>query len=340
MTSMKHSDRRDEKKIAAVLKKAKKVLVSMHVHPDPDALGAALAMTLYLKAQGKDVRLYNEDACPEWLRFMPKVSLCRQVTGRERFVPDVLLVVDCGDPDRIGNVKGLAGSAAVINVDHHITNSFFGTYNLVHPEYSSTCEILYQFLKNLGASFTREMAILLYLGIQTDTGSFGFDSTTSHTHQVIAELLRFDIPVGELYRKVYETLPKESLKAFLSTMNRLELVCRERVASLAMTRKDMSAFSNGFDFRDKAFGFLRAVKGVDVIVIFTEAGDGRVRVNFRSRSLVDVAAVSARFGGGGHKRASGCYVTGTLAQAQKTVFAELEKRLVKDGCFKAASKGS
>lgn len=317
-----------EKKIIEVLRRSQKVLVTMHVHPDPDALGAAIAMTLYLKSCGKDVRLYNEDGCPKWLEFMPRAALCRKITGREKFLPDTAVILDCGDLERIGKARAFIGEKTrVINIDHHVTNNRFASLNFVKDRYSSTSEILYGFLKRAGCVLTKDIAVLLYLGILTDTGSFAFDSTTSHTHAIIADLLKFNVPVAELYRKVYETMPREDLKAFLLTMSRLELVGDARIACLTMTKKEVSLFSDGFDVRDKIFGFLRAVKGLDVIVVITESDHGRVRINFRSRGAVDVARLAGKFNGGGHKNASGCYVDGTLTQAKARIFAAIKEVL-------------
>ncbi len=323
---IRRDDTAAEKKVLALLKKTRRVLVTMHVHPDPDAMGAALAMTLYLRSLGKDARLFNEDACPFWLRFMPKAAaLCRQVTGRERFRPDVVVVLDCGDLERTGKAAALIGKAPVINIDHHVTNTMFGAFNIVHQEASSTSEILYGFLRAAKAVLTRDMAIQLYLGIMTDTGSFGFDSTTPATHRVVADLLEFNIPVGELYRKVHETLPKEDLEAFLAIMSRLELGCGGRVALLGMTKEQQKVFSPDFDFKDKVFGLMRSVSGVEVIVILTESDGDTVRVNLRSRGPVDVAAFAGKFGGGGHKKASGCKVLGTIAHARQVILAALTK---------------
>lgn len=326
-----------EKKIIEVLRRSRKILVTMHVHPDPDAMGAALAMTLFLKSWGKDVRLYNEDACPKWLKFMPRSALCRKVSGKERFSPDTAVILDCGDLERIGKAGAFikagagararagAGGTCVINIDHHVTNNGFARLNLVKRQYSSTCEILYQLLKRAGCGFTKDIAVLLYLGILTDTGSFGFDSTTSHTHEVVADLLKFNIPVAQLYRQVYETMPGEDLKVFLATMNRLELVSGSRIACLVMTRKDIARFSDGFDIRDKIFGFLRAVNGLDVIVIFTESEPGRVRINLRSRGKLDVARLAGKFNGGGHKNASGCYMDGTMTQVKARILSAIKE---------------
>ena len=317
-----------EKKIIKVLRKYRRFLVTMHAHPDPDAMGAALAMALYLKSLGKDVRLVNEDACPSFLAFMPKSGFCKKFNAKEKFVPEVAVILDCGDLDRIGKVRGMiAERARIVNIDHHVTNTFFGHDNLVLTQYSSTCEILFQLLKKAGCRLTKDMAILLYLGILTDTGSFGFDCTGPHTHRVIAELLEFDFSVSDLYRKVYETMPRGDLRPFLEAVGRIELCLHDRVACLTMTKKDTGKFSGEFDFRDKVFTFLRSVNGLEVIVIVTEGDNGRTRINLRSRDAFDVALLAEKFGGGGHRKASGCFIDGTVDAAKKKILAVIRKGL-------------
>ena len=317
-----------EKKIVEALRKYKSFIVTMHTSPDPDALGAALAMALFLKSIGKKVRIFNEDPCPSWLRFMPRISLYEQYTGKERFSADAVVVLDCGDLERMGKVRELLSkNTVIINIDHHVTNVHFGHYNHVQAKYSSTSEILYQVLKKARCRFTKDIAILLYLGILTDTGSFGFDCTSSHTHEVIADLLKFNFSVSDLYRQVYETMPKEDLRPFLSIIHRLELHFNERVACLVMAEKDDEILSGDFDLRDKVFGFLRSVKGLEVIVIITEKGKGRVRINFRSRNGFNVARLAERFGGGGHVKASGCFLDGSLASVKARILREIGKEL-------------
>ncbi|MBF0570051.1 MAG: bifunctional oligoribonuclease/PAP phosphatase NrnA [Candidatus Omnitrophica bacterium] len=317
-----------DKKIIAALKKYKTFAVTMHAHPDPDAMGSALAMVLFLKSMGKKVRLFNEDPCPQWLAFMPQSGLYEQLAGKEKFSPEVLVVLDSGDLKRIGNVKGLIGrETVVVNIDHHVTSDHFGTLNYVHPEHSSTCEILFEFFRAARFKLTRDVAILLYLGILTDTGSFGFDSTTPRTHEIIAELLKFGFSVSDLYRQVYETMPRADLKPFLSTMNRLELHCDKRVACLTMSERDGKTFSGEFDVRDKIFNLLRSVKGLAAIVIVTEVAKDRSRINFRSRGAVNVARLAEKFGGGGHRNASGCFMDAPVAKAKARIIKEIGKGL-------------
>lgn len=319
-----------EKHIVEALKKYKRFIVTMHVNPDPDALAAALALTLFLRSKGKQVRLVNQDKCPAWLGFVPRVSLYEQFDAKkhEAFPAQAIIVLDCGDLERIGCVAKLVKPGVkVVNIDHHFTNERFGDLNLVREKYSSTSEILYQMLKMAGCRFTKELAVLLYLGILTDTGSFGFDCTNSHTHEVVAQLLRFRFSVSEIFSKAYETLPRRDLKPFLALLNRLELYYDERVACLVLARKDIKTVSGDFDLKDKVFNFLRAVQGLEVIVILTEQESRRTRLNFRSRGSFDVASLAGRFGGGGHKKASGGFLDQGLAKSKAIVLAAIGKAL-------------
>ena len=319
-----------ERAILRTIKAHTTFVVTMHVNPDPDALGSALAMVIFLRSFGKKVRLINDGPCPSWLRFMPQSKLYKtfDAASAKALKPDVLVVLDSGDIRRIGQVAQLTGPGVkIINIDHHVTNTLFGDQNLIHVKQSSTCEILYGFLKSARYKFTRDTAVLLYLGILTDTGSFGFDCTTPHTHDVVAELLKFDLPVGDLFRQVYETMPSGDLKPFLSLMNTLILHHDDKVACLTITRKQAEKFSDDFDLKDKVFGFLRAVKGLEVIMILTEQENKNTRLNFRSRGRVDVAQFASQFNGGGHRNASGGFLDMSLMRARDRVLKEIEKVL-------------
>ena len=318
------------REIIRTIREHARFVVTMHVNPDPDALGSALAMTLFLRSLGKKVELVNESPCPSWLRFMPQSRLYKVFSpARAKTLrPEVIIVLDSGDIRRIGAVAQLTGPGVrIINIDHHVTNTRFGDQNLVNPGHSSASEIMYEFLKVARCKLTRDIAVLLYLGIVTDTGSFSFDATTAHTHGVTAALLKFDLPVGELNRRVYETLPKEDLKSFLTLMNTLTLHHDEKVACLTITRLQAGKFSDGFDLKDKVFGFLRAVKGLEVIIILTEQEKKKTRLNFRSRGKVDVARFSSQFNGGGHRNASGGFLDMPLARARTCVLARIVKAL-------------
>lgn len=315
-------------KINNALKNYKSFLISTHVSPDPDALCSELALALFLKSRGKRVSVINEEPVPVRFAFFPGIGLVKPLKSTTRVVYDAAVIVDCGDLQRIGKVERLLDpKKPVINIDHHITNEGFGSLNLVSSRASSTAEMLFDLLKKSKCKMTEDIAILLYMGIMTDTGSFRYDNTTPHTHEVIGELMRFKIPVNELYRRLYERVPFSDMKMFMKVVSGLELCYGGKVVCVELSRKLMDKFSEDFDLREKIFSFLRSIKGIEVLMILSEHDQKKTRVNFRSQGRINVAKLAAHFGGGGHAKASGCVLEYPVQQSKKMVLKQLERNL-------------
>jgi phosphoesterase RecJ-like protein len=315
-------------RINSAFKRHKSFLISTHVSPDPDALCSELALALFLKSLGKRVAVINEEPVPARFSFFPRVGLIKSVKGIPRVAYDAAVIVDCGDLQRIGKVERLLDpKKPVINIDHHITNEGFGSLNFVDPEASSTAEMLFDLLKKAKGKMTEDIAILLYMGIMTDTGSFRYDNTTPRTHEVIGELMRFKIPVNELYRRLYERVPFSDMKMFMRVVSGLELCYGGKVVCVELSKKLMDKFSEDFDLREKIFSFLRSINGIEVLMILSEQNRKKTRVNFRSQGRIDVAKLAAHFGGGGHMKASGCVLEHPVTQTKKMVLKQLEKSL-------------
>ena len=314
--------------ILKAIKKSKNILISTHANPDADALCSCLAAALWLKTLKKKVCVVHLDRVPQWLRFLPHTDSIRMIHQSKDFDYDLALILDCGDLARTGNVeRRLDKQKTIINIDHHVTNDRFGTINYVDLKASSTCEIIFDLLTRAGARLTRDIAMLLYSGIMTDSGSFRFENTTAKTHAVASRLLEHSFNVFELYNRLYEGVPVEDLKKFTALLNSAEILFNGKVATVALSKNIQKKFKGRFDLRDKLFTFLRTFKGIEVLVIFTEQKKNKTRVNFRSQSYVDVARVAALFGGGGHKRASGCALDYSLEKSQKKILTVLRKQL-------------
>ena len=316
-------------KVLSALRKHKSFLVSTHVNPDPDALGSELSMASYLRALGKRVHIFNEEPAPQRLAFLPQA---RQVKGyaknRDVACCDAAIILDCGELDRIGKVQNLISPETfIINIDHHVTNDFFGDINLVEPKASSTAEVLYLLFKEAGHALTKDLAFNLYVGLMTDTGSFRFENTTARTHAICAELMKFGFSVTDIYRKVYASIPYKDLKEFTKLISRFDVLYGGRVVCVELSRAILTRFSKQFDLRDTIFQFLRAMHGVDVFVIFTEAGAKKTRINLRSSSKFDVAKLASDFSGGGHKRASGCTIDKGMKEARQVFLGQIGKLL-------------
>ncbi len=316
-------------KITKIIKENKRFLIATHVNPDADALSSQLAMALYLKHLGKKVYVINADAAPARFHFIPEIHLVEKLKDDIHLEYDVAVILDCGDIDRIDQVKRLIqNDTMIINIDHHLTNTQFGDANLVNHKACSTAEVLFLLFQQFKFRLTREIAILLYLGIMTDTGSFRYDSTTAYTHYVVSELMKFKFSISDLYRKMYEHVPLEDLKLFTRIVNRFERLYGGRVVCIEMKKRVIEKFSSEFDVKDKIFSFLRAIKGVEVIIILTENARHVTRVNLRSQGeKVNVAEIAASFNGGGHRKASGCVIHEDFAKAKVKILSALEKVL-------------
>lgn len=316
------------KSIVGIIKKHKKFLVTTHVNPDADAIGSALALAVVLKSLGKTVMVFNEDPVPGWLKFLPKTAWVKKPSDVKEFDYDVAFAVDCGDAARIGNVRGLLRAGKIlVNIDHHKTNDLFGDANVVLPKASSTAEVLYEIFKEMKVVWSKELASLIYAGIMTDTGSFRYDCTSARTHAIAGELLACGVYPQEIYTGIYDVVSVGDLKVFTKIANKVEFIEDGKVACLELRKKDLSKVSDGFDVRDRMFGFLRSAQGVEVIVIFNEVGKFRTRVNFRSKGRVDVAQLAALFQGGGHAKASGCTLEAGIKEARKEILNAIGKEL-------------
>ena len=316
------------KNIIQTIRRSEKVLISTHVNPDPDALCSELALTDFLKSLGKKVTIVNHEAVPRQFYFLPGARSIKPYQENKNKVYDVAIVVDCGDLNRIGKVQNLIRKDKIlINIDHHITNDSFGTLNLVEPSASSTAEVIYELLLKAGCVFNKNLAMHLYIGIMTDTGSFRYENTTARTHAIVAELLKFKISASKVYRKLYEIISFKDLKEFTKIISRFDMFFAGKVVCVRLRKAALSKFSGEFDLRDAIFKFLRPVKSVEVFVIFTEVGKNKTRVNLRSTNTFDVAKLANDFKGGGHRRASGCVVNKSIPEAQKEVLGKIRKIL-------------
>lgn len=315
------------KKILKAIQDHRTFLISTHVHPDADGLSSELAMALYLESLGKKVKIMNADKALGMYSFLPQKNLLKEFrSGPVAY--DAAIILDCGNLERIGPVQSiLQEDKTLMNIDHHITNDFFGDINLVRPQASSSAEVLFDFFAKARFTLTKKIALLLYLGIMTDTGSFRYDNTSARTHAVVSRLMKFKFSVSQWYKKVYENIPLNDFGLFQRVIRHFQVSHQGRVASLVLRKNILEGFSEEFDLRDRIFTFLRTMQGIEVIAIFTENNKKETRVNFRSQGKVDVAKLASLYKGGGHTKASGCLLPETIEVARREVFRDLERIL-------------
>lgn len=301
-----------DRTLAALSETSSRLLIVCHISPDGDAIGAALAVAEYCTAIGRPYLLVNDDPMPMRYDFLPGVSsFVRTADVTEVF--SHVVAVDCADQARMGETRRLlAEDATLINIDHHETNDFYGSVQLVEPDASATCLVLYRLFHIGGVPIGRSMALCLYTGIVFDTGGFRYNNTTPEIHQVAADLLTRGIEPFLVADRVLESMTRaqvELVRLGLATLTVDESGLFAYVA-VDYTMLCLSGAEEGDT--EVLLPYTRSLSGVEVGVLFRERQDGVVKVSLRSRERVDVSAIALQFGGGGHVRAAGCSLEGPL----------------------------
>ena len=314
------------KSIASILKKEKKITLISHVLPDGDAIGSLLALGMALKSMGCKVFMVNPDGVPKIYHFLPGSD---SVSKRIDSIPSTVVLLDCSDLDRIGELKDAVSSAnCLINIDHHVSNELFGHINYVDTEASATGEIIYSLLTLLNVEIEARIACSLYTAIVTDTGSFQFENTTSRTHLIAAELLTSGTDLSEIRRNLWENVPLMSIKLLTQTLKTLELDADGRIAWVKLPYNIFSKFGASTEHVEGIVNYPKSIEGVEIGLLFKEIEPGIIKVGLRSKTEVDVNELAQVFGGGGHKRAAGCMLDLPLEEAVSKVVEEAKKYLV------------
>lgn len=318
------------KEAVACIKRNKSFLITSHVNPEGDALGAELALYRILRKLGKSVVIVNEDNLPYGYEFLPGTDSIKKYKDNLKIDFDCFVALDCSDLKRTGEVYRLnSRKKTILNIDHHVSNRAFGTVNWIEPYASSCSEMIYRLHKKLRLEMDKETALSLYTGIVSDTGSFRYSNTASSTHRVAAELLRYNLDVAGVYRNVYENIPLADMKLLTRLLPEMRAAAGGKIIWFALRRGKLRDKRLSFDLAENLLTFARAVKGVQVAALFKENLGVRdeIRVNLRSQGKVDVNKIAQFFGGGGHKAASGITMRGSIESVRRQVLAKIKESL-------------
>lgn len=307
--------------IQFAVEKANRVLVIAHVDPDGDAIGSLTAVGQGLAQLGKRVTLVCDDAVPARFLSLPMAADVRRAPGTG--VPyDLVIAVDCADESRMGWAYDCLPEPkpTLANIDHHVTNTRFGAFNIIDPDASSTAEILHRFLSEIGVEMTRGIAESLLTGIVTDTMGFRTTNVTSATLRAAADLVDAGIDIADisyrsLHRKQYSTAKMWGIG--LAGMKLEDGLLWTSISREEMQRAGMEGNPNSSGL----VNFLADIDAAVMGVILSEMNDGTVRVTMRAQPPYNVAEVAVQFGGGGHALAAGCALDGPLERAEERVVA-------------------
>lgn len=297
-------------KAAAAIGGAESLALACHVGPDGDALGSMLGLGIAASNAGKKVvaSFASPFVMPPSLVFLPHELLVAPGDFPES--PDVMVVLDAGSAERLGELGSNASDAdTVVVIDHHVTNEGFGDIALVDPSAAATGELVYEILKTLGWEITPEVAMCLHTALVTDTGRFSYSNTTPRTLAIASELVAAGATPNVISRHVYEEAPFGYLKAAGIAMERAELDTDRSVVSTTITEEDLEAHDIDWGDTENLIDLLRLALEADTAVLVKRHSDGRVKVSMRSRGDTDVGGLAAAMGGGGHRLAAGFTTT-------------------------------
>jgi len=306
-------------------------VILVHRYPEGDAIGSQLALGLMLMKQGKSVEMLNYDKLPWQYKFLPGSEHIKIAESFQRDY-DVGIVLDSSDFERTNYTESEKGMIRyLVNMDHHLSNNFFGDLNIINPQASSTGEMVYNLSKHMDIPLNRDIALNIYTAIVTDTGSFRYSNTTSETLMIASKLVSKGIDVAWANENLFEIGTLGRIKLWGETLSKIELTYHDLISILTVTQQMLIQSNAEFNDTENLINNGLSIVGVEVSLLFKELSENTYKVSFRSKGKINVAKVAEIFGGGGHFRASGCKISGTLEQVRDKVIKMVSKELEAHG---------
>jgi phosphoesterase RecJ-like protein len=311
------------------LRRAGRVALICHTSPDSDCIGGMMALTHALRRLGKVAHPLSPDPVPDYLQHVPGSAEIRAAVEQ---LPDVDLVVtvEAASLERTDPIGTSARSQIerlpLLNIDHHASNTGYGTERIFEPRAASVCEVLYRVLRDLGVEIDATIAYCLLTGVIGDTRSFRTSSTTPETLRIAGELIAAGAPLTQVSDAVHKYRRASELAVWSDVLGRVR--CEDDVLWTWVTHDDAARHGLTIEQIDGIVEFLSDTRDVAASVILKLIEPGRIRVSMRSDGRVDLTRVAANWGGGGHPQAAGCTIRGlALPEAEAAVVGAIKAAL-------------
>jgi phosphoesterase RecJ-like protein len=292
---------------AAALAGARDIALACHVNPDGDALGSMLGLFHVLRASGRAVvaSFPSPFVVAPHYRELPGLDLLT-APGDFPTEPDVMVTFDCGSSGRLGDLEPAAKAAReLVVLDHHVSNTRFGTINVIDPAAAASGVLVRRLLLELGLPLTNDAAVSLYAALVCDTGRFQYDTTSPSVFDLARELVSFDVPVSRLSRQLFEEHRFAYLKVLGEALAAAELDEPRRFVATIVTREMLDRHGVELEELEGLIDILRRATEAEITCVIKEDVDGEVRVSLRSLGALDVRDIAVANGGGGHRFAAG-----------------------------------
>lgn len=311
------------------IESATNIVIFSHRNPDPDSLGANFAVAHALKKLGKNVitKCINEPN-PKFDFLLVGNNLTYDLESIDQV--DLFISVDLGHHTQLGfheQYPELADkSLNLINIDHHVSNDFFGQVNIVNTKASSTCEIIYFLFKFMDWEFNRTIATYLLAGLYYDTGSYKHLSTTPNSLTISAEMMKYDADFNSIVRHLYKTHSIPKLKLWGTALSNA-YINEEGVLKSGINQNDYIKTQSTPEDTSGVIDYLNMVPNQKYTMFISEDGKGKVKGSLRSKDMtIDVSKIAATFGGGGHRVASGFGVKGDIKKRQEIIINQSDNK--------------
>ncbi len=300
--------------IVDIINKGKRFIITTHLFSEGDAIGSELALKRFLCGLNKEAVIVNNEA-------LPAVYSCFDTDRDVKFLRDkdvninlndfdAIFIVDVADWSQLGDFADMikASSITKVCIDHHASNPGYADINVVDKDASSAGELIFDLITFMNGEITLEIATPLYLSIATDTGWFKFSNTSAKALRACSDLIKVGVKSEIIYEQLFQTKQMSYLKLLSLALSILRPECDGKVVWTKLTKDMVKSSGVPFVDTDVIIDLVRAVKEVEVVVLFREIGYRKTKVSFRSKHTVDVAKLASDFGGGGHVRAAGASI--------------------------------
>ena len=306
------------------IKDSENIYIASHIQPDGDNIGSMLALGMALNKIKKKVFILKSDNIPSDFLFLPNVDIIHDYRSEDKI--DIFIALDTSDENRLGQNKDLLSKAkTVINIDHHISNTNFGSINIVDSKSAATGELVYNLINKMKISIDKDIATCIYTAISSDTGSFMYDNTTAETHEIVAELINIGIDKSNININLYQNRSIERTMLFINAVKSLNLYFDNKVVIVKVTQSMVEDSNAKMEDTEGIVSFIREIDCVEIAIILKEFKEKEIKVSMRSKRFADVSEICANFGGGGHIRAAGCTINSTISIAEELILNELKK---------------
>ncbi len=305
---------------AALLRDADNILLLAHQYPDGDTIGSNFALCRALQSMGKTVRVECGDVIPDKYDYLYDGVDCTD------FTPNFICAVDVADRKLLGPVMDERyGDRIDLCIDHHGTNTAYAKATCVDASCGAAAMVIYRIIQLLGVALTPAIATCIYTGIATDTGCFKYSNADAVAHRIAADCIDLGIPYEMINRSNFDTKSRARIELERMALDNMRFYHNGRVAVMAITNEMVAQSHAGENDLEGLPPIPRQIEGVWVGITLRQKPDGNYKISVRTGTHADASVICTALGGGGHNRAAGCAVDGTLDEATTIILRTVEQ---------------